>query len=170
MWRIFYDPSSAGLFNTMLVNMGMEPFGWLQEAKWTIPLITASGALAFGGTTILYLADLQSVNLDLYEAASLDGAGFFSKIWNITLPHMSGLIRLFFILLIIGIFQIFMQPLVMTGGGPNDASLSLQLIAYRYAFEYFQIGRSTAVSVITCIFLIVLTLIYWKYSKRSETE
>ena len=172
MWKIMLDPSKIGLFNIILMNMGMEnPLPFLQDPKVTIMLIMLTGVWGgYGSTVILYLADLQSVNLDLYEAAALDGAGVLRKVWHITLPHMSALVRLFFIMNVIGIFQIFAQPLAMTQGGPSNASLSLQLMAYRYAFDQFRIGRSTAVSVITMVFLLILTAIYFRVSKASETE
>lgn len=171
MWKIMLDPGEGGLFNTILAHFGRDPLPWLQNPSWTIPLIIITGTWGgFGSTTILYLADLQSVNVDLYEAASLDGAGFWKRVWHITLPHMSGLIKMLLVMQIIGVFQTFQQPLAMTGGGPNNASKPLMMVSYEYAFNQFQMGRSTAVSVFTMVLLIIFTILYLRLSKTAETE
>ena len=171
MWKIMLEPGRDGLFNAILAQFGHAPLEWLQNPDWTIPLIIISGTWGgFGSTTILYLADLQSVNVDLYEASSLDGAGFLQRVWHITLPHMWGLIKMLLVMQIIGVFQIFQQPLAMTGGGPNKASKSLMMQSYDYGFVQMNMGRSTAVSVFTMVLLIIFTILYLKLSKSSEAE
>jgi len=114
----------------------------------------------------LYIADLQSVDNALYEAAAIDGAGFFRKLIHITIPHMSGLMKMFLIMDIIGIMQIYERPLAMTGGGPNGASKSLMILMYEYMFSQMHIGKATAMSVIVCFLLITLSLTYFRVSKK----
>jgi multiple sugar transport system permease protein len=114
----------------------------------------------------MYLASLQSVNQSLYEAARIDGAGFWRRFWHILLPHMRGIILLLAIRQIIGVFQITEQPLVMTGGGPNGASMSLGLTNYFYAFQYGQFDKSMALGVISFLFLLGLTFIYFKLDRK----
>lgn len=169
LWYYIYFPNSGGLLNTLLSLLKVEPSVWLQNSKITIPLIIISCTWrGLGGTMLMYLAALQGINQDLYEAALIDGAGFFSRVRNITLPQISGILLLYLVRQIISVFQIMEQPLAMTGGGPNGASLSLSLQGYRYAFEYFLIGNSLALGVITFLMLIVLTVFYFFLKKRVE--
>ncbi len=171
MWGLLYEPGDGGLLNLMLSKIGLPAQQWLQDSNMTIPLIVITMSWSsFGSTMILYMADLQSVNNDLYEAASLDGAGIIKKCWHVTLPHMSGLIKMLFIMQIIGVFQIFQQPLTMTGGGPNNASISLGLVTYKYAFSYMQVGRSVALSVLTGLMLAVFSVIYFRLQRNKDLE
>ena len=169
MWAIMMDSSATGLFNIILENLGFEPSQWLQNASMTIPLIVMTMTWrSFGSTTILYLANLQSVNHELYEAAELDGAGIIRKIIHITLPHMKGLIKVLAVLQIINVFKVFQEPLAMTSGGPGNASVSLAMVSYQYAFNYFQIDRSVAMSVVICIMLAIFTSIYFKVTAEED--
>lgn len=169
LWTILYEPSAGGFLNMLISKIGMAPCGWLQNDKATIPLIVITMTWGgFGSTTLLYLANLQSVNQELYEAAELDGAGVFRKCFNITFPHMKGLISMLAIMQIINVFNIFQQPLAMTGGGPNNASITLTMTAYNYAFQYFQTGRASAVSVLTGFMLMIFSIIYFKVQKNDE--
>lgn len=171
MWKIMFDPSDAGLFNTIIERFGGTPLAWLQDPRLTIMLIVISIAWAgIGSKTILYIANLQSVSTDLYEAASLDGAGFWSRVRHITLPHMSGLMKMLIVMQIIGVFKIFQQPLTMTGGGPNNESITLMIYAYQKAFEYFRIDESAAVSVMVMTILIIFTVIYFNITKAKENN
>lgn len=169
MWATMMDPSSTGLFNIILSKIGLEPYQWLQDSSKTIPLIVMTMTWrGFGSTAILYLANLQSVNNELYEAASLDGAGVMRKLFHVTLPHMRGLIKILVVMQLINVFKVFQEPLAMTSGGPGEASVSLALISYQYAFNYFQVDRSVAMSVIICILLSIFTAIYFKITKEEE--
>lgn len=169
LWQNMYSPTTAGLLNTFLSHFGVEPLGWLQNAKMTIPLIIVSCTWGgFGGTTLLYLASLQNVNTDLYEAATIDGAGFFTRIRKITLPSISNSMLLFFCMQIISTFNIMEQPLAMTGGGPNNASMSLALWSYYNGFISFNTESAIATSVITFLILVVLTGFYHSLEKKIE--
>jgi len=171
MWKIFFDPNPTGLLNVLRTHLGMNPSMWLANPKLTIPLIVVTMTWSgFGSTTILYLANLQGVNQELYEAAEIDGAGFFSRLKSITIPSISSLLYLFLVLQIIGVFQVMEQPLAMTEGGPNNASLSLMLQSYFYAFRYFRADRAMAVGTITFLILIGLTVLYFKVNKNSDTD
>ena len=171
MWKIFFDPNPTGLLNVLRTHLGMNPSMWLANPKLTIPLIVVTMTWSgFGSTTILYLANLQGVNQELYEAAEIDGAGFFSRLKSITIPSISSLLYLFLVLQIIGVFQVMEQPLAMTEGGPNNASLSLMLQSYFYAFRYFRADLAMAVGTITFLILIGLTVLYFKVNKNSDTD
>lgn len=169
MWKILFQPNMNGFLNMILNTFGAGPLQWLQNTRMTIPLIICTMTWgSFGGTTIIYLADLQSVDHALYEAAEIDGASFFQKLKCVTIPHVSGLFRMLLIMQIMGVFKIFQEPLAMTGGGPANASTSLMMTAYNYAFSYMQVGRSTAVGVITAIILGILSIVYFRLTAQKD--
>ena len=171
MWKILFDPNPGGVLNALRTYMGLEPSVWLQNPNLTIPLIVITMTWSgFGSTTILYLASLQGVNQELYEAASIDGAGLWSRLRNITLPQISNMLYLFLVLQIIGVFQVMEQPFAMTEGGPNNASITLMLQSYFYAFRYFRADRALAVGVITFFILVGLTIIYFRINRDSDIE
>ncbi len=169
IWTLVYAPDASGLFNMILEKLGFEPYVWLQDTRFTILFIIISTTWhGFGATTMYYLASLQSVKQELYEAAVIDGAGLFRRLRTIALPHISGIMLLFLVRQIISVFQIMVEPLAMTAGGPNNASLSLALQAYRYAFVYFKPAESIALSMVTFAILMVLTLFYFRLEKRID--
>ncbi len=169
MWAFMYNPAKWGVLNNILTSIALPTFGWLNIPQYTILLIVITMTWsAFGGTALIYMASLQGINQELYEAAALDGAGFFQKILYITLPNIKGVILLMLIMQIITVFQVMIQPLSMTGGGPNDASLSLMLQSYLYAFNYIKAGPSMAVGVITFLILIIPTFAYFILSNKDQ--
>ena len=171
MWTLIYDPSAGGLLNNILIKLGMEPKLWLNDPKNVIFYIIVTMTWAgFGGAAILYLSSLQSISKELYEAAYIDGAGLWQRTWHITLPQISGIILLMLIKNISGVFQVFTEPMTMTGGGPNNASVSLALLGYRYAFVNFKIDKALAVGVVTFILLFIMTLFYFKVEKKVNND
>lgn len=171
MWLIMFEPSAGGFLNSIFAKFGAGPFEWLQDSKLVIPLIVSTMTWGgFGSTTILYLADLQSVNTELYEAVEIDGGGVFTKLTHITLPHMSGMVKMMFIMQIINVFQVFQQPLTMTGGGPNNASVTLAMVAYNYAFTTSEIGKSTATSVVMGLMIMIFTIFYMRIKNKNVNE
>lgn len=169
IWKMVYMDGPGGLLNMIRYFLGFPPANWLSNKNLTIPLIIISVSWnGFGGTLIMYLATLQGINQELYEAARLDGAGFFGRIVHVLLPRMRGILLLMLIRQVIGVFNITEQPLSMTGGGPNGASMSLGLTNYFYAFKYGQYDKSLALGVVTFGLLLVLTFIYFGLDKRVD--
>lgn len=167
IWNFFYIPDKNGLLNLILSFIGVGPFTWLQNSSLTIPLmVIASTWQGFGSTTIIYLASLQGINRELYEAVRIDGGGVFQRFKQVILPHMIPTLLLMAIRQIISVFQILEMPLVMTGGGPNGASLSVGLQSYRYAFEFGQADKGIALGVLTFVAMAVLTIFYVWVEKR----
>ena len=121
-----------------------------------------------GATALIYLAALQGINRELYEAAIIDGAGIWSRIVNITIPGLRKLIRTLLILQVISVFQILYEPLVMTNGGPNNASISIMQLVFKYAFEKFDYPKAAAVSVMISVSLVILTVVYNKINKSED--
>ena len=169
LWRYIFSAEASGGMNMLLSMLGLPPMAYLSNTTIVIPIIvltmTWRGA---GATTLIYLASLQSINPEYYEAAIIDGAGVRQRIWHITMPNIFNLARTLLILQIIAVFQILYEPMVMTNGGPNNASVSMMQVVYRYAFERFDYSHAAAMSVIVSIILIALTLLYNKVSKPKD--
>lgn len=166
LWYYIYYPNNSGLLNMLLGCFGIESRTWLGNPDLTILMILISCTWSgLGGAMILYLAALQGVNKELYEAAVMDGAGFLRRVWHITIPGIGSVMILQLVRQIISIFQIVQEPLAMTGGGPNNASITLGLLAYRYAFKNFQVGNALALNVIMFLILVLLTAFYFKLQK-----
>ncbi|HHV99837.1 MAG TPA: sugar ABC transporter permease [Clostridiaceae bacterium] len=171
LWSFMFDPGKGGLLNSLLAQLGLPQSSWLQNPKLTIPLIvTTMTWKGFGGTSLIYLASLQGINQELYEASIIDGASVVQRIRYITLPQIANIILLMLIMQIIGVFQVMAEPLTMTDGGPNNASTSLMLQSYFYAFRYFRADKSMALGVITFVMLALLTVIYQLFSKKATLD
>lgn len=169
IWLFIFKPSDTGMLNMLLAKVGVQPKVWLTNPRWTIPLIvitmTWRGA---GATALIYLAGLQGIDPELYEVAALDGAGIWRRLWSVTVPNIYNLARTMLVLQIISVFQVLYEPLIMTNGGPNDASISLMLLVYKYAFEKFDYSKAAAVSVFIAALLIIFTALYNKIVKEEE--
>lgn len=167
IWYFMYMPGDGGILNSFLMRIGLESSQWLQNKNLTIPLIVISMTWrGCGAAMIIYLASIQGISQELYEATTIDGAGFFMKLKYITIPCICPVMMLMFIRQIIGVFQIMVEPLTMTGGGPNNASVSLGLQGYNYAFANFQTEKALALGVITFIILMIITVYYFKLDKK----
>ena len=169
LWSAFFSAEKSGVLNIMLGWLGMEPMAFLSDEKLVIPIIvliaTWRGA---GATALIYMAGLAGINPELYEAATIDGAGIWKRIRFITAPAIFNLASTLLILQIISIFQIMYEPLVLTKGGPDNASLSLMLLMWRYAFGgTLDFGRASAVAVIIAVILLGFTALYSIVNKRK---
>ncbi|KHK97877.1 ABC transporter permease [Microbacterium mangrovi] len=170
LWKIFYDASPAGVFNTILGWFGIPPQPWIQDAATAMPsLVLEATWAAAGGTIIIYLAALTSVAPELYDAAEMDGASIWQKVWHVTLPQLRGILFITLILQIIATAQVFLQPFLFTGGGPADSTTTILLLIYQYAFTNSlggAYGEATALSLMLAVFLTVLSLVYFRVTKR----
>ncbi|WP_017933187.1 carbohydrate ABC transporter permease [Nocardioides sp. Iso805N] len=170
LWQFFYDASGDGVFNTVLGWFGIGPVPWLVSAHWVLPsLVMEATWAAAGGTVIIYLAALTSVPKELYDAAEVDGAGIWRKLFHITLPHLRAIMLVTLILQIIGTAQVFLEPYLFTDGGPDNASLTVLLLIYNYAFgsttgggDY---GDATALSLLLALALALLSWIYFRLTR-----
>ena len=169
LWKAFFSGERTGVINILLGKLGMEPMAFLSEAGLVIPLIVVTATWkGAGATALIYMAGLAGINPELYEAATIDGAGIWKRIRYITLPAIFNLGSTMLILQIIAIFQIMYEPLVLTAGGPDNASLSLMLLMWRYAFGgTMDYGRASAVAVIIALILLAFTALYSFVNKRK---
>ena len=171
MWYFMYYPDQTGLLNMILGKFGVEPQQWLNDPDFAIIGITIySTWKGFAAAMLLYYASVQSVSVELYEAAIIDGAGPIKRLWHITRPAMEGIILLQAVRQIIGVFQIMEQPLAMTGGGPNGASTSVSYQLYQYGFNSGGkgTGQAMALGVIIFLILIVFTIFYFWLNRKIE--
>jgi len=173
LWKTFYDASSLGVFNTVLHRVGLGPYPWLQSQQWAMPSLVLESTWANAGATmIIYLAALTGVNPELYEAASADGAGLLRKVWHITLPQIRGVLLVTLMLQIIGTAQVFLEPYLFTSGGPANATLTVLLLVYQYAFGNsvgVGFGQAAALSVMLAGFLALFSLAFWRLTRSWST-
>jgi multiple sugar transport system permease protein len=174
LWKTFYDGSATGVFNTILGWVHLGPYPWLQSQSTAMPSLVLESTWAnAGGTVIIYLAALTGVNRELYEAASVDGAALWHKVWHITLPQLRGVLLVTMILEIIGTAQVFLEPYLFTSGGPGNSTLTVLLLIYNYAFgnslggDY---GSATALSLMLAAFLAVFSLVYLRATRSWSNE
>ena len=162
LWRWIYTPN-VGLLNSMLAKVGIEGPAWLFSETWALVALIIMSIWGTGAGIIIYLAGLQGIPTGLYEVALIDGANNWQKFWHITLPMMSSVIFFMLIMGIIGSFQVFTFAYVMTGGGPNYATMFYGLYVYFSAFSYLKMGYAGALAWV--LFLITLTsaAIIFKY-------
>ncbi|SRR5581483_7468084 len=165
LWVNIFHPD-FGLINYMLGLIGIQGPGWLTSDTWVVPALIIMSAWGAGSTMIIYLAGLQNIPEHLYEAASIDGASWWSKFWHITVPMMTPVIFFNLITGFIGSLQAFVLILVMTNGGPANASLVYGLYIYREAFQYFNMGYASALAWVLFILIMVITLFQLSLAKR----
>lgn len=165
----FFLGSKSGVMNILLSKLGLESQVWLSHSSWTIPIIIVLCTWrGFGGTALIYMANIGGISGDLYEAAAIDGAGYLKRVRHIILPSVMPLAKTLLILQVISVFQILYEPLVMTNGGPNNASISIMQLVYRYAFEKFDYASASAISVIICLVLVIISSVYNKVTTKKE--
>lgn len=171
LWSAFFSGGESGVLNILLSKLGIPTQTYLTEAGLVKPIIivisTWKGA---GATALIYMAGMASVNHELYDAATIDGAGVLARVFHILLPSIKKLAGTMLILQIISVFQIMYEPMVLTKGGPDNASLSMMQLMWQYAFGgAMNYGKASAVAVIVTIILLIMTAIY-SYFDRKESD
>ena len=165
VWMYIYNPM-YGLLNSILKALGMHSQNFIFSETGAVPSLAVMALWGAGNTVVIYLAGLQGVSRQLYEAAEIDGAGTLSRFMNITVPMMTPIIFYNFVMAIINSMQIFTQAYIMTDGGPANATLFYSLMVYRTAFKQSRMGYSAAMSWVFFVIIAVLTLIVFKSQKK----
>ncbi len=158
LWTNILQPE-YGLLNTALAKIGIEGPGWLKSPDWAMPGLILMSVWGVGGSVIIFLAGLQGVPTHLYEAAALDGAGWWSKFWNVTVPMMSPVIFYNLIVGVITSLQSFVLILIMTDGRPANSTLVLGLYLYRNAFKFLDMGYASAIAWVLLMFILLITAV-----------
>jgi multiple sugar transport system permease protein len=165
LWLQIFNPR-MGLLNGILKVFGIQGPSWIFDSNWALPSLIIMSVWSIGATMLLYLAGLQGIPTELYEAAEIDGAGKVRKFANITIPMLTPTIFFNSLIGIIAAFQLFTQAMVMTGGGPNNATLTMVLFLYRKAFQQTRFGYASAVAWILFGIIVVFTVLYVRFSDR----
>jgi multiple sugar transport system permease protein len=163
LWRWLFSPE-FGLINILLSYVGVRGPSWLGDERWALPSLVLMSLWGVGAGTIIYLAGLQGIPTDLYEAAEVDGARGWGRFRHITLPLMTPVLFFQLIVGLIGALQVFTQAFITTNGGPNNATLFVLLYLYRNAFQYFRMGYASALAWVLFIYILVLTLVMFRWS------
>ena len=165
----------AWLFNSNfgLINMGLSLFGvtdlpkWLVSSKWAMPAVIAVSVWqGLGYAMVLFLAGLQNIRQDIYEASALDGATGMRRLWHITLPLLSPMTFFVLIISIIGSFQVFELVYVMTKAGPSNATNTLVFFIYQNGFMFYQMGIASAAAMVLFLIVLTLTLVQYRLQDR----
>ncbi|NUM70402.1 MAG: sugar ABC transporter permease [Ignavibacteriaceae bacterium] len=168
VWRYIYHPR-YGLLNYFLGFCGIDPLDWLGDPHLAMPAIIIMAVWKnFGYNMIIFIAGLQNIPEELYEAASLEGASAWQKFRNITLPMLAPTTIFITIITMIGYFQLFAEPYVMTQGGPLNSTLSIVLYMYQEGFRWWNIGYSTAIAFSLFIIILIGTVIQFRVQKALE--
>jgi multiple sugar transport system permease protein len=157
-----YDPSDAGLFNAILRALHLPTSQWMQSTTMTMPaMVIASTWMNMGGAVLIYLAALQNIPGDLYEAAELDGAGIWKRIRHVTVPQTRLILSLMAMLQIVATMQLFIEPLILANGaGAQDSALSVAYLIYQHGFFQNDLNGAAALGVIMLLVLGGFSAVY----------
>ncbi len=171
VWKQLF--ARKGLFNSVLVDMGLKSVNWFGSETLAIYPLILMAAWQFGSSMIIFAAGLKEIPTTYYEAAQIDGAGGFQRFFKITLPCLSPIILYNLVMQTISAFMTFTQAFVITGGGPNNATLLYALNVYDQAFKYNKMGYASAMSWVMLVVMSLITLIIFRTSRFwvfSESE
>ena len=158
-----------GLINFALESIGLPRVPWLADPFWAkISIIIALTWHYTGNSAVIYLAQLQSISPDLYEAAEIDGATPFQRFWHVTLPGLRPAITLTVVLSTIGTLQLFDEPYVLTNGGPNNATLTIGMYLYQNGFKYFDFGYASAIGYVLTGIIGILALLQFRLLREKQ--
>jgi ABC-type sugar transport system permease subunit len=168
IWLWVYDPSH-GIANSLLGVFGLNDVQWLQDPKWAMPaLIFMSFWKSLGYNIVIFLAGLQGISRELYEAAAVDGAGGFRQYLKITLPQLRPITFFLIVTGLINNFNAFEQIQIMTNGGPLNSTTTLVHQIYNRAFQEFLLGYAAALSIVMLVIVALITAANFWYGNRSE--
>jgi multiple sugar transport system permease protein len=168
VWRYIYH-TRYGLLNYGLGLFGVDPVDWLGDPLWAMPAIILLAVWKnFGYNMLIFIAGLQSIPEELYEAAKIDGANALRRFWHVTLPALGPTMLFVSIITMIGFFQLFAEPYVMTGGGPLRATTSVVLYMYEEGFRWWRMGYAAAIAFVLFVIILVATLIQFRLQRRAE--
>ena len=168
VFRFLYH-TRYGLINYVLDVFGIEPVNWLGDPTWAMPAVILLAVWKnFGFNMIIFIAGLQSIPENLRESATVDGANAWQRLTNITLPMLAPTFLFVSVITMIGYFQLFAEPYVMTEGGPLNSTLSVVLYMYREGFKWWDMGYAAAIAFILFLIILIGTLIQLRLQKDQE--
>ncbi|MEU7840507.1 sugar ABC transporter permease [Micromonospora sp. NPDC049114] len=165
-----YDPSEAGLFNAILKALHLPTSQWMQSPEMTMPaMVIASTWMNMGGAVLIYLASLQNIPGELYEAAELDGAGIWRRIRHVTIPQTRLILALLAMLQIVATMQLFIEPLILANGaGAEDSATSVAYLIYQHGFFQNDLNGAAALGVIMLVVLAGFSAVYVRLTAKQD--
>ncbi|MFE5487155.1 carbohydrate ABC transporter permease [Streptomyces sp. NPDC056527] len=169
LFKYLYDPG-YGLLNELFRFLHLPEQQWLQDPDTAmLAVVIASTWMNMGGAALIYLAALQGIPGELYEAAELDGAGLFRKIWHVTIPQTRLILSLMLLMQIIATMQVFVEPFLLTGGaGPEGSTTTVVHLIYQYAFNFNNYGAAAALGLLLLVLLAGFSAAYVKLSRADD--
>ncbi|MER8184168.1 sugar ABC transporter permease [Kitasatospora sp. NPDC094015] len=169
LFKYFYDPGH-GLFNSILAHLHLPTSAWLNSAGTAmISVVIAATWMNMGGATLIYLAALQGIPGELYEAAELDGAGLLRRIWHVTIPQTRLILSMLLLLQVVATMQVFVEPYLLTGGnGPQGSTTTVVYLIYQYAFNFNNYGSASALGLVMLVVLAGFSALYARLSRTAD--
>lgn len=168
VWLWIFDPLEGGILNQFIHFFGLSNQNWLGSSKTAMfSLVLMSWLSSHGTSIIIYLAGLLGIDDTFYEAAEMDGANFFQKLWYIVVPSLKPATLFLLVTGVIGSFQVFQNAYLMTGGGPNNATTMVGLLIFNNAFTYFEFGKAAAQSLILAVIIAGISVIQFKFAGKD---
>jgi multiple sugar transport system permease protein len=168
VWR-YLDHPRYGLLNLALGAIGIRPIDWLGDPHWAMPAIIVLAVWKnFGYNMLILIAGLQRIPDELYEAAALDGAGAWSRFRYVTLPGLGPMLLFVSVLTMLGNFQLFAEPYVMTQGGPLRSTTSLVMLMYEEGFRWWRMGHAAAIACVLFVLMLAGTLIQLRLQREAR--
>lgn len=170
LWSYIYNPNN-GLLNSLLGSIGIGPFQFLNDPKTAmLCIVILSAWQGCGFQMMIFLSGLQDIPMYLYEAAAVDGATPFEQFINITLPGLKNITTFISLSIVVSAFQLIIQPMMMTGGGPQNATMTIVYEIYQTGFKYNQMGYGSAMALVFTLMVLVITLIQNKVTSKSNED
>jgi multiple sugar transport system permease protein len=166
IWRYLLH-THYGLLNYALGALGVAPVDWLGDPRWAMPAIIFFAVWKnFGYNMLIFVAGLQTIPEDLYEAARMDGASALRRFWHVTLPGLAPVVLLVSLLTVAGYLQLFAEPYVMTQGGPQQSTVSLLYFMFEQGFKWWNLGTASAVAFLLFVMILAVTLVQLAVARR----
>ena len=167
IWRYLFH-TSYGLVNWALGHVGIAPVDWLGDPAWAMPTIILLAVWKnFGYNMVIFLAGLQAIPQDLYEAARIDGASRRRQFWHITLPMLGPVLMVVGVITVAGYFQLFAEPYVMTRGDPLQSTVSVLYFMFEEGFRWWNLGRASAVAFLLFLIIFAITTLMMRLGRRK---
>ena len=168
IWRYLFH-TSYGLVNWALGHFGIAPVDWLGDPRWAMPTIMLFAVWKnFGYNMVIFLAGLQAIPQDLYEAARIDGASKWRQFLHITLPMLGPVLLVVGVITVSGYFQLFAEPYVMTRGDPLQSTVSVLYFMFEEGFKWWNLGRASAVAFLLFLIILAATTLMLRIGRRKE--
>ena len=168
IWRYLFH-TSYGLVNWALGHAGISPVDWLGDPRWAMPMIILFAVWKnFGYNMVIFLAGLQAIPQDLYEAARIDGASRWQQFLHITLPQLGPVLLVVGVITVSGYFQLFAEPYVMTRGDPLQSTVSVLYFMFEEGFKWWNLGRASAVAFLLFLIILGVTTAMLRFGRRKE--